>query len=266
MMTCDTSNLTFDISGTAALYSQLSGVLAAFAFGAIALVLPGSHRRGQPDDSPDSGVDDRRDEHVLLALVAAFLSLIVATVEYAVLAGERGCALLAGRAASEEFLGGMALAFAVLLLLTATVQLVVYSGIQRIGHHARLLVCTIGPPLSILFLSVAAQDVAMTPWIRQSDSTFRPQDTEFVHATTAVALTLPTVMFVICVLGWFVNRYHPDWPLITWVGALRLSWFPYISMLLVVVAVVRSTTLAVTDPYSHVEQWEVWTWLVVCSV
>jgi hypothetical protein len=128
---------------------------------------------------------------------------------------------LAGRAASEEFLGGMALAFAVLLLLTAMVQLVAHSGIQRIGQHARLLVSTIGPPLSILFLSVAAQDVALTPWIRQDDGTFRPQDTSFVHVTTAVVMILPAIMFVLCVLAWLANRYRPDWPIVKRAAAVR---------------------------------------------
>jgi hypothetical protein len=71
----------FSIAGTAAPYSQLAGVLAGFAFLGITLIL--TRQGGGPSNRPSG------ESGILLALLCAFIGLVVAAVEYAVLAGEQ---------------------------------------------------------------------------------------------------------------------------------------------------------------------------------
>lgn len=129
-MPCDTSGISFDITGSASVYSQMAGVLAGFAFAAITLVLSSDQRLARTDIPSREKTSDA----TVLAFLVAFVCLIVATIIYAVLAGERGCSLLMGRAASEEFLGGVAFAFSVLLLLYALVQLMANSHLATVGY------------------------------------------------------------------------------------------------------------------------------------
>jgi hypothetical protein len=267
---CDTSNLTFDISGSASLYSQMAGVLAAFAFGAIALVLPGDHKgRRSSADGPND--NDSSDLTVLLALVGAFMSLILATVEYAVLAGERGCSLLQGRAASEEFLGGVSFALAVMLLLFAVSLLVTNSRVPGAGYHARLIIAMVGPAISLLFLITGAEDVASTPWLVPiAGHGYLPQtSTRFYYQANRVALLLPALMFLFCGAMWILRRkFNKDLKgkrLFRFNVAASTS-FPYVSLGLSVAAAVRAAAFSEADPSSHIYEWEVWTWLAVCTV
>ncbi len=268
-MACDTSTLTFDISGTASLYSQMTGVLAGFAFAAITLVLAGAHRREQVENDVS---ETSTDVHVLLALIAASMGLLVATLQYAVLSGERGCGLLQGRAASEEFLGGITFAFAVFLLLYAIVQMVAHSGLPRIGDHVRVIVTIFGPPLAMLFLAVAAQDVAFTPWLSTSASTVRPQHTQFSDAIQWLAVPLPITTLALCsaigFAGWRwrqrirTNRSRKS----KLPHDLARLAFPYMSLTLVIGPSVRSALLSDLDASAHISHWEVAIWLSVCFV
>lgn len=268
-MSCDTSTLTFDISSSAGLYSTMAGVLAAFAFGAITLVLPGEYRRHPRPDTSEATADEQSDVHVLLALVAAFMSLIIATLEYAVINGERGCALIQGRAASEEFLGGVAFAFAVLLLLYAVVHMVTHSGIAGIGQHVRFIVAVLGPPLAVLFLITGAEDAASSPWVSPgAGQPYGPQLTAFYHETTLLALPLPAGLLVACTAMWWLGRKirHDKSPAGGGRVPALLVIFPYMSLFLAIAAVARSTTLAETNPSDRIHQWEVWTGLAVSTV
>lgn len=262
-MTCDTADITFDISSSAGLYSQLAGVLAAFAFGAITLVLPGQHRGGNEPH------DDRSDLHVLVALVSAFISLVIASIEYAGLAGEKGCALLQGRAASKEFLSVVAFAFAILLLLYAVAQLVTHSRVAGINYHIRLIVTVLGAPLALLFILIGAEDVASTPWRPAAgNQPPTPHDSAFYHWMTNIFLPWPAAMGLLCVVVWILGRRRrrmsPDDHDIDRPSRARLL-FPYVSLGLSVMASVRSTILADTDPASRIQPWEVWIWLALCA-
>lgn len=261
-MSCDTTGMTFDISGSAALFSQLAGVLAAFAFGAIALVLPGEHRRGGARDS----TREQADTHLLLALVVTFVSLIIATMQYAVLAGERGCALYQGRAAAEEFLGAVAFAFAVVMLMYSIVQLVAQSRMAAASVHVRLIVVVLGPALATLFMLAGAEDVASAPW-RQitAGQLFVAQDTTFHRQISAIALLLPPGQLAVSVLIWCFRRRLGRWlPKSFW--SLAPLLFPYLSLGLATAAIVRSMTLIENPPTAGLPQWEVLTWLAVCSL
>jgi hypothetical protein len=267
---CNLDSLSFDVTGSAALYSQMAGVLAAFAFGAVSLVLPGMHRRNSGGTLRDAEVRARSDSQVLLALISAFLGLIVATLQYAVLAGERGCALIMGRASSEEFLGGVSFAFAVLLLLYAIVQLVTNSEIEGLSYHARLIVTALGAPLALLFLTTGAVDVASTPWLPDTTTGgFMPNLTTFGEILNKVSLPLPGAVFVLCLGLWRLGRGRRRTPPATSTDKSSAHFirvcFPYVSLALAISATIRSENLAITDPAAHIQDWEVWLWLGLCT-
>jgi hypothetical protein len=84
----------FDVSVVARSYAQFTGILAGFAFVVINLVIDRAYRRR----SDGRSMEPREAEHdtqVGIALVSAFLGLVLTTLRYALLAGESGCALMA---------------------------------------------------------------------------------------------------------------------------------------------------------------------------
>ncbi|MGW3959119.1 hypothetical protein ACWED2_04805 [Amycolatopsis sp. NPDC005003] len=266
---CGQAVLSFDVTGSASLYSQMAGVLAAFAFAAVTLVLPGMHRRASVVSKREEAADVRSDSLVLLALISAFVSLLIATLQYSVLAGERGCALIKGRAASEEFLGGVAFAFAVLLLLYAIVQLVGNSGIAGLSFHARLIVTVLGAPLAILFLTTGAFDVAATPWAASSvTGELGPNLTPFRNFLANVSLPLSAGLFALCLIAWLVGfRFRGREPRLSLGRSkshLLKTLFPYLSLVLSVAAVTRSVGLDIVRPDDRIHDWEVAAWLSIC--
>lgn len=70
-----------------------------------------------------------------VALMNAFLGLFLAAVQYSLLAGENGCALTGGRAASAELLGGVSFVASVYMLLYAVVQFVSGSAGTLTKHR-----------------------------------------------------------------------------------------------------------------------------------
>jgi hypothetical protein len=102
--------LQFDFSQSAGNYSQLSGVLAGFAFLAIMLVLSRQHRRVSERDAVREYEQDNR---FVTALACACLGLVTAATLFSLLSGEEGCALISGRALSKEVLAGVAFFFSV---------------------------------------------------------------------------------------------------------------------------------------------------------
>src|SRR4051812_6572842 len=115
----------FDISIVARSYAQFTGILAGFAFIVMNLVIDRAYR-SRTDGRP---LEPRQVEHetqVGIALVCAFLGLFLTTLRYALLAGEGGCALAQGRAASAEVLTAVSFAASIYMLLNAIVQF--FSG------------------------------------------------------------------------------------------------------------------------------------------
>lgn len=266
---CGQAALSFDMTGSASLYSQMAGVLAAFAFAAVTLVLPGMHRRASVVSKREEAADVRSDSLVLLALISAFFSLLIATLQYSVLAGERGCALIKGRAASEELLGGVAFAFAVLLLLYAIVQLVGNSGIAGLSFHARLIVTVLGAPLAVLFLTTGAWDVAATPWAASSlTGELGPNLTSFRDLLSNLSLPLSAGLFVLCLIAWVVGfrfrRKEYRQGLKRSKSHLLKALFPYVSLVLSVAAATRSVGLDIVRPDDRIHDWEVAAWLSTC--
>lgn len=206
---CDVSRLTYNIAATGGLYSTMTGILAGFAFLAITLVLAGSHRR--PDDPTPTDRKLENDIRLLLALTFAFIGLLLATIQYAVLAGEGGCSLIAGRAASEELLGGIAFAFSALLLFYAIVQMLTHSGVADIGAHVRRVVAILGPPLALLLLWLGAEDVAYTPWTPpKSGELYAAADTAFRRFVEGGTTYLVLVTLAGSSGIWLVARYRRE--------------------------------------------------------
>lgn len=66
-------------------YSAIAGVLAAFTFGAIILILSRSPQRVQ---SNDAHLADRESSHLFHSFLLAFFSMIMSSLLYAILQGE----------------------------------------------------------------------------------------------------------------------------------------------------------------------------------
>lgn len=304
-MTCDVNRLGFDISGSAAAYAILAGVLAGFAFTAIAAILPGTlpRRFGIGPSPVDVEVSDRvgqpsrdADKHILISLFAAFLALIAATIEYGQLAGERACSLILGRAAAEEMLGSVALGFAMLILLYALVLLIDHVGVGAdVPEHFRFLAAVLAPPFGLFLIGKGWLAIAEAPWRAppSPDALYRPQEGPFPELVAYIAAWTPLLLGLICLGMWIIGARrtrrrrrpqatgfaarpgtapgepaHPD-------GRARgpraaamtvLQYYPYAPLVLSLVAVIRSTALSSVDPNAHVSHPELWVWVGVCTV
>ncbi|MFI5712932.1 hypothetical protein [Kribbella sp. NPDC051620] len=243
----------------------MTGVLAGFAFAAITLVLQGAHRRAS---AASRDVDDVVDVHVLVSLTCAFLSLLISTLAYSVVGGERSCSLVQGRAASEEFLGGITFAFAIFCLLYSIVHLVSHAGVPRVVPHVRAIIIIVGPPLTILFLSTAALDVASTPW-KLEDGNYLPRVSGFSDALLVAEWALPLCVLVLCSLMWRMGSTRrrsagSAEASSRWIS--RWTIYPYTCLGLTIVAEVRAAFLPVTDPGASISPWQVWAGLILCTV
>ena len=100
-MSCP-SHLAYDFTQIARSWGALAGILAGFAFSASIQTL-----------TRPSG-DKESDSHAIVALTAAFLTLLLATILYAILCGENAEALSRGRGESEEVLAAVVIGFGAL--------------------------------------------------------------------------------------------------------------------------------------------------------
>lgn len=105
----DCRNPVFNIAATSGYYAQMTGLLAGFAFTAMVILLSPT----QVDERGDRG--GVRAGGLVLALLATFASLIIATLTYSVLAGETAPEARA-RAATEELVDGVPFGLAVIML------------------------------------------------------------------------------------------------------------------------------------------------------
>src|SRR5947209_5937541 len=140
----------FDVSSVGRSYAQFTGILAGFAFIVINLVLDRAYRRR----SDGRSMEPREVEHetqVGIALVSGFLGLVLTTLRYALLAGENGCALIDGRAASAEVLTAVSFAASIYMLLLAIVQF--FSGTAGIlAKHCVFIMVILVPPISVFLV------------------------------------------------------------------------------------------------------------------
>lgn len=266
-MKCDTSGLTFVFGPSAGLYSTMASVLAGFAFLAITLVIGGTHRRSA--NRPTTGAEHARsqgtDIDLLIILTIAFTSLILTSIQYAEIAGETGCAITDGRSASEQFLAGVSFVFSVLLLFYATVQMISASGIPNVGHSIRRLVAVIGPALAMLLLAAAADEVAFTPWIGGKATT-----TDLAGFIESPWTNLGLVGFVL-LLSFVIWRVPVTFPGFgakvreRSEGRNLQRLFPYISLLIALLCVLRVNTFSELHPTDKIGVQELVVWLAFCA-
>jgi hypothetical protein len=266
-MKCDTSGLTFVFGPSAGLYSTMASVLAGFAFLAITLVIGGTHRRSA--NRPTTGAEHARsqgaDVDLLIILTIAFTSLILTSIQYAEIAGETGCAITDGRSASEQFLAGVSFVFSVLLLFYATVQMISASGISNVGHSIRRLVAVIGPALAMLLLAAAADEVAFTPWIGGKATT-----TGLAGFIESPWTNLGLVGFVL-LLSFVIWRVPVTFPGFgakvreRSEGRNLQRLFPYISLLIALLCVLRVNTFSELHPTDKIGEQELVAWLAFCA-
>jgi hypothetical protein len=265
---CDTSALTFAFGPSAGLYSTLASVLAGFAFLAITLVIGGTHRRAgsEPATDAEHARHHRTDIGLLVTLTIAFVSFILASVQYGEIAGETGCAITQGRSASEEFLAGVTFIFSVLLLFYAIVQMISDSGIPNLGHSIRGLVAVIAPPVAMLLLAAAAEEVAYTPWINGRANTSGLSG--FIE-NARVNPGLSVLLLLLSILIWRVPVTFPRFGARIQGGIESRGmqrFFPYISLLAAILAVLRENTFSELRPNDGLGDVELVLWLVLCSV
>jgi hypothetical protein len=269
--------LQFDFSQSAGNYSQLSGVLAGFAFLAIMLVLSRQHRRGSESDAVREYEQDNR---FITALACACLGLITAATLFSLLSGEEGCALISGRALSKEVLAGVAFFFSVYTLLFGAVQLVSASALAT---HFRFIVAVLAPPLVVAFIVASLDDLAlalanppdqpaepheplMPGWTDSSTSLWN-----FAHSV--LTWLIPTVLAV-CLALWLAGfkwRRASGTPgrvgsALTRVVSAALTYLPYASLGLVAYAVWRTAMLGRLEASAHIGAAQAKVLVLVCTV
>lgn len=146
-----TAVATFDHTATAALYSQLTGVLAGFAFTGFLIVATTLRLRHEPlrQDAID---------RALVLLLSAFLGLTMSSLGYALLAGEEAAP---GRAAVEHVIAGAGFGASSLVLLLAIVELL-RAMAPNIEASARNVAGRYVPVVVLLYIALGANDVAST--------------------------------------------------------------------------------------------------------
>jgi hypothetical protein len=133
-------------------YSQMTGVLAGFAFTAMVVLLTPT----QVDERRVSGRNESKE--VLAALFAAFIALVVATLNYAVLAGE-SMADAPARAYTAELVDGILFGLAAIMLFQG-ISLLLYAGRmdRLLIMMGRVVTVVVGPTLTYYYLVNGASD------------------------------------------------------------------------------------------------------------
>lgn len=155
----------FNISLTAGFYSQLAGVLAGFAFAGVMVLLTA---RMAPPSKPSEEVQPFSGATRLL--VVSLVGLILASLNYAILAGD-----LPGshRSASLELVGGVGFGAAGLALIYAIVLTVdgvniaahdVHDDLKSVGDFLRATLAIILTPLIFALIYLGVQDFTFTAY------------------------------------------------------------------------------------------------------
>jgi hypothetical protein len=252
----------FDISIVARNYAQFTGLLAGFAFVVINLVLDRAYRRRADGRS----LEPREVEHetlVGIALVCAFLGLFLTTLRYSLLAGESGCALTYGRAASAEVLTAVSFAASIYTLLYAIVQF--FSGTAGIlARHLVFLVAVFVPPIAVFFVEDTLTHLALS---LGDQETHRPLQPLWDWANR-LSIPIPLAVLIVCAAVWYfgIKRRRSEAP----DGRIAQHFrtvVPYVTVAVVAAVVTRSVmALRYVNPAAHIAPGEAWLWLVLLTV
>ena len=255
----------FDISIVARNYAQFAGVLAGFAFVVINLVLDRAYRR-RSDGKSRAAREVEHETLTSVALMNAFLGLFLSAVQYSLLAGENGCALTGGRAASAELLGGVSFVASVYMLLYAVVQFVSGSA-GTLAKHCVFIVAVLVPPIAVFFVEATLSDLALA----QADpKTHQPLQPLWDWANR-LSVPIALVVVIVCGAVWHIGRKTRSSASSSGSSGHRAqrlrTAFPYVTIVVVISVVIRSVTaLPVRNPAAHLVSGEAWLWVVVFAV
>ena len=249
----------FDISIVARNYAQLAGVLAGFAFVVINLVLDRSYRR-RGDGKSRAAHEVEHETLTGVALMNAFLGLFLSAIQYSLLAGENGCSLTGGRAASAELLGGVSFVASVYMLLYAVVQFVSGSA-GTLAKHCVFIVAVLVPPIAVFFVEATISDLALA----LADPTTRQPLQPLWDDANNLSVPIALAVLVVAAAVWLVGRKRrlAETSSAPHVQNLRTA-LPYVTVIVVISAVVRAVTaLPVRNPAAHLAAGEAWLWVAV---
>jgi hypothetical protein len=249
----------FDISIVARNYAQLAGVLAGFAFVVINLVLDRSYRR-RGDGKSRAAHEVEHETLTGVALMNAFLGLFLSAIQYSLLAGENGCSLTGGRAASAELLGGISFVASVYMLLYAVVQFVSGSA-GTLAKHCVFIVAVLVPPIAVFFIEATVSDLALA----LADPTTRQPLQPLWDDANNLSVPIALAVLIVAAAVWRVGRKRrlSETPSDPRVQTLRTA-LPYVTVVVVISAVVRAiTALPVRNPAAHLAAGEAWLWVAV---
>jgi hypothetical protein len=137
-------------AAVAGYYSQMTGVLAGFAFTAMIFLMTSAERI---EISRNPKV---RYGAVILTLVAAFVSLLITTLTYAVLAGQTSDDTI-GRAATLHLVNGLTFGLAVIMLFRGVTLLMEMRDFDKVVLvTARIITVVVAPTLAMYYLSNGA--------------------------------------------------------------------------------------------------------------
>lgn len=180
----------FDISTISGYYSQTAGVLAGFALAALVVLMTPTQveeRASQPRG---------RENGVLLTLFVAFISLILATISYSVLAGINSN-LARGATASSELIDGVPFALAVIMLFHGLTLLLDDAGADRAAvWSARAITIVGGPFIAFAFLSNGTLDTELARPGNTAESCAKLGLPGYISALTVILPILLTVVLI----------------------------------------------------------------------
>jgi hypothetical protein len=252
----------FDVSVVARSYAQFTGILAGFAFVVINLVIDRAYRR----HSDGRSMEPREAEHdtqVGIALVSAFLGLVLTTLRYALLAGESGCALIGGRTASAEVLIAVSFAASIYMLLYAIVQF--FSGTAGLlARHCVFIMVVLVPPISVFLVEDTLTHLALSLGNPETHQPLQP----LWSWATQLAVPIPLAVGAVGLVAWFagIKRRRSASPAGRLAQQVR-TVVPYITVALVATVMVRSIMgLRYANSAEHISPGEAWLWVAVLAV
>ncbi|WP_234812152.1 hypothetical protein [Mycolicibacter longobardus] len=247
----------YDISGVASNYQHIGGILAGFTFASITMVLDRFHRSRISTHPPDAR-EIEYEKLTGIALVSAFLGLLFASFQYGILAGERGCALTAGRAASEELLGDVMFAASIYILIYGLVQLSANSAVS-LAKHARFIVVVLVPAIAVSFAEIKLMDLAISLGSEEEQQPLQPLWDHANRLAAPIGLTVMAVCGLMWLLGAQRRRAEPS-PGRT--ARAAQTALPYLTIAFVICARIRSVVaLPTVNPEAHITPGEGWLWV-----
>lgn len=251
----------YDISGVAANFQAIAGILAGFTFVAITVVIDRS-RHNRIDGNLLAARDAEYEKLTGIALVSAFLGLLFAAFQYSVLSGERGCALTNGRAASEELLGDVMFGASIFILIYALVEFAAGSA-PALARHARFIAAVLVPSVTVCFAEIKLLDLAVSLGSPETHQPLQPLWDYANWLSVPVGFTVMAVCGALWYLGMKRRRADSSSGRIARTAQTTL---PYLTIAFVLCARARSViALPTANPTSHISPREAWLWVILLT-